>query len=105
MTAENAAQERTAYTIALALTPNANTDQLTECVAQAEGLFKAECARNDVPEAAMPVIARMARTLYARVDGEGLAAQSYSGQSETFLSDWPADLRRAIHRFRKLVTL
>ena len=103
MTASNEAQ--TAYTMALALTPNANTDQLEACVSQAEGLFRAECARDDIPEAALPVVARMARTLYARVDGEGLASQSYSGQSETFLTDWPADLRRAVHRFRKLVML
>lgn len=95
----------TTFQLALAMTPNADAEQLLACIEQAEGLFKAECAREDVPDAAAPVIARMARTLYARMDGEGLASQSYSGQSEAFLSDWPADLRRAIHRFRKLVTL
>lgn len=95
----------TTYELALAMTPNADATQLQACIEQAEGLFLAECARDDVPEAAAPVIARMARTLYARMDGEGLASQSYSGQSEAFLSDWPADLRRAIHRFRRLRAL
>lgn len=90
------------YEQALALTPNADADQLLACIEQAEGLFMAECARDDVPAAAAPVIARMARVLYARVDSEGLSAQSYSGQSETILSDWPDDLRRAVHRFRRL---
>lgn len=89
---------------ALALVPNADEEQLEACVSEAEGLFLTECGREDVPVAAEPVIARMARVLYGRVGAEALSAQSYSGQSETLLTDWPADLKREMHRFRKLVT-
>ena len=88
--------ERTA-----ALTPNADSATLEACVQQAEGLFMAECGRSDVPDAAQPVIVRMAQILYGRVGAEGLTAQSFSGQSETFAPDWPDDLRRAIHRYRR----
>jgi len=84
-----------------ALTPNADAEALEACAEQAEGLFKLECGREDVPEAAQPVIVRMAQILYGRIGAEGLSAQSYSGQSETFLADWPDDLRRAIHRYRR----
>lgn len=95
---------RTALEIATALTPNADASALSACVEQAEGLFVLECARDDVPEGASPVIARMAMHLYTRIGAEGLQSQSYSGAGETLLADWPDELRRAIHRFRKLVT-
>lgn len=89
------------YDQALRLVHNADEDALAACVEQAEGLFRLECHRDDAPEAAYPVLARMALQLYARIGAEGLSAQNYSGASETFMSDWPDDLRRAIHRFRR----
>ena len=59
-----------------ALIPNAGTEVLTELIELAEADFKAECRRDDV-------------------------SQSYSGASEAFLTDWPEDLKRAMHRWRK----
>lgn len=91
----------TTLELATRLTPNADGDMLEACVEQAEGLFKLECRRSDLPDEAKPVIVRMAQILYGRAGAEGLTAQSYSGQSETFSADWPDDLRRAIHRYRK----
>ena len=86
-----------------ALIPNADEEQLEALIAQAEAAFTAECRRDDVPAAAEGVIARMVQHLWGRLDGAGLSAQSYSGASETFAADWPEDLKRAMHRWRKAV--
>lgn len=83
------------------LVPNADQAALVVCVEQAMALFQMECARDDVPDQALGVIVRMAQGLYTRIGAEGLSAQTYSGASETFSTDWPDDLRRAIHRFRR----
>lgn len=83
------------------LIPRADEDTLAALIDMAEADFMAECNRDDVPEAAASVIVRMVQHKWGQQDGAGLAAQSYSGASETFLTDWPADLKRAMHRFRK----
>ena len=87
---------------AAALLPNADSGALAECIEQAMGQFRLECGRDDVPEDAQPVIVRMALHIYGRIGAEGLASQNYSGASEAFLSDWPDELRRAIHRYRRV---
>lgn len=85
-----------------ALTPNADNQALETCLEEAEEAFMAECRRDDVPEAARGVIVRMAQRLYAQIGAAGVSAQSFSGASETFLTDWPEDLKRAIHRWRRV---
>lgn len=87
-----------------ALTPQADAEARAACLSLAEDQFRDICCREDVPEGAAGVVARMAAHLFGQVSAGGLAAQSYSGQSETLLTDWPADLRRAMNRYRKLVT-
>ena len=88
-----------------ALMPNADADVLNELIHLAEADFKAECRRNDVPEGAESVIVRMVMHKWGQLDGAGLGSQSYSGASESFLTDWPEDLKRAMHRFRRAVLM
>lgn len=83
------------------LIPNAEQGMLEALIELAEADFKAECQRDDVPEGAESVIVRMVQHRYGQLDGAGLAGQSYSGASETFLADWPDDLKRAMWRWRK----
>ena len=95
----------TALEMLTALTPNAagaGDGVLEALVAAAEADFMAECSRDDVPEAASGVIWRMAAHRFGQLDAAGLQSQSYSGASESFLADYPDDLKRAMHRFRKL---
>lgn len=84
-----------------ALIPNADAEALTALIELAEADFKAECRRDDVPEGAESVIVRMVMHKWGQLDGAGLSSQSYSGASEAFLTDWPEDLKRAMHRWRK----
>jgi len=88
-----------------ALYPKAATAVLTALIDVAEADFKAECHRDDVPEGAASVILRMVQHKWGQLDGAGLASQSYSGASESFLTDWPEDLKRAMHRFRRAVLM
>ena len=84
-----------------ALYPQADEDALEALIELAEADFKAECRRDDVPEAADSIIVRMVQHRWGQLDGAGLASQSYSGASESFMTDWPEDLKRALHRYRK----
>ncbi len=84
-----------------ALYPQADEDALQALIELAEADFKAECRRDDVPEAADSIIVRMVQHRWGQLDGAGLASQSYSGASESFMTDWPEDLKRAMHRYRK----
>lgn len=88
-----------------ALCPNGNADLLQVLLDEAQADFLAICGRTDVPEAAQSVVVRMAQIRYTRMGAEGLSAQSYSGASESFLGDYPEDLKRAMYRFRKLVAI
>lgn len=64
-----------------------------------------ECGTDEVPDRAENVLVQMVMFNYNQQGGEGLAAQSYSGQSESYLTDYPANLKRSMRRFRGLKTL
>jgi hypothetical protein len=40
-----------------------------------------------------------------RTNTEGLASQSYSGVSESYINDYPENIKAALNRKRKLITL
>lgn len=48
------------------------------------------------------VVIKMVRFKYSRLGTEGLAAQSYSGVSESFQEDYPADIYKDLRHFRRL---
>ena len=83
----------------------ASTSTLEEIAEGCMDEFRAACCRDDVPEAAATLIVQMAQIRYNQLGDEGLASQSYSGMSETYLDDWPASVRRGLERFRRLKTL
>lgn len=93
----------TALQLLQLLTPRADAEVLEALITQAEAEFKATCARDDVPEEAQSVIVRMVRHMWGQLDGAGLQSQSYSGASESYQTDYPADLKRAMMRFRRAV--
>ena len=86
-------------------TPNAQQAVLEALIEQAEQEFCAICARDDVPEEAQSVIVRMVQHLYSQVGSAGLSGESFSGASESYMSDYADNLKRAMYRFRKLVTV
>jgi hypothetical protein len=62
------------------------------------------CGRD--ADAGMDLIAERIAVIYLnRLNTEGLASQSFSGVSETYVDDYPQDIIKALNRKRKLKTL
>lgn len=62
------------------------------------------CGRD--ADTGMELIAeRIAVIKLNRLNTEGLASQSFSGVSETYVDDYPQDIIKALNRKRKLKTL
>lgn len=89
----------------LILLPNANEELLELLIDQSMDNFMAICCVEEVPERAQNVIVQMTLWHYNQRGAEGLSSQSYSGMNESYQTDYPAPLKRSIHRFRGLKTL
>ncbi len=89
----------------LILLPNANTELLELLIEQSMDNFMAICCIEEVPERAANVIVQMTLWHYNQRGAEGLTGQSYSGMNESYAAEYPAPLKRSIHRFRRLRTL
>lgn len=87
------------------LISNAKEDVLRALYEQCAADFMSICNREDVPEGASSVVEQMVAYRYSQINAEGLASQSFSGQSESYLIDYPDRLKRAMYRFRRLVTM
>jgi hypothetical protein len=87
------------------LLPDADEDLLEQLVEQCMDDFMLTCNVDEVPENAASVVARMVVFQYNQRGAEGLSGQSYSGMSESYATDYPAPLKRAIYRFRRLRAL
>lgn len=84
------------------LIPNADEDRIEILLEQSEQDFLSTCNRSDVPEAADGLLMQMTAYRYSQLGAEGLSGQSFSGQSETLLADWPEALKRSLYRYRKV---
>lgn len=84
------------------LISNAKEELLEPLWDQCEADFLSICNREDVPEGASFVVEQMVAYRYSQLNAEGLSAQSFSGMSESFLSDYPERLKRAMYRYRRL---
>ena len=85
-----------------ALITNARKDVLKALWPQCADEFMAICNRDDVPESAHFVIERMIAYRYSQLNAEGLSGQSSSGMSESYMSDYPGDLKRSMYRYRRM---
>lgn len=84
------------------LISNAEEETIEALYAQCAFDFLADCNLTELPEAAAPVIEQMVQYRYSQLNAEGLAGQSYSGMSESYLTDYPERLKRAMQRFRRI---
>lgn len=62
------------------------------------------CGR-DADKALELLAERIAVIKLNRLNTEGLASQSYSGVSESYIDDYPADIVKVLNRKRKIKTL
>ena len=75
--------------------------QIGLCAKQALAEVEAYCRRT--PDYELEIVAqRIAIIKLNRLNSEGLAAQSYSGTSETYLDGYPADITALLNRKRKI---
>jgi hypothetical protein len=75
------------------------------CLDAAEQEFLSYTGRNEVPVAAKPLIEQLAILRYNQIGNEGLSSQSYSGNSESYLSDYSDTLKANLNKWRKLKLL
>lgn len=87
------------------LIPNAEEDALEILLEQSEQDFLSACMRDDVPTAADGLLMQMTSYRYNQLGAEGLNGQSFSGMSETLLTDWPETIKRGLARYRKVKLL
>ena len=71
------------------------------CAKQALAEVEAYCNRNADYELEM-VAERIAIIKLSRINTEGLASQSYSGVSESYIDGYPADILAILNRKRKI---
>lgn len=75
--------------------------QIGLCAKQALAEVEAYCRR--VPDYELEMVAqRIAIIKLNRLNSEGLASQSYSGVSESYIDGYPADILAALNRKRKI---
>ncbi len=70
-------------------------------IEQAQSEFLNYCNRDEVPDNAAGVINDMVLVNYSKLGTEGLAAQSFSGISDSFIDGYPSNLIKALNRYRK----
>lgn len=78
--------------------------QIGLCAKQALAEVEAYCRRTVDAELEM-IVERIAIIKLNRLNNEGLASQSYSGVSESYIDGYPADVLAVLNRKRKVKLL
>ena len=80
---------------------NYTDDQINLSIKQAKAEVKSYCNR-DIDEGLEAIVSRIAVIKLNRLNTEGLASQSYSGVSESYVDGYPADIMAVLNRKRKI---
>lgn len=92
--------------IKLCLTNNTYTDELINLfIEDTITEVKVYCNREDIDTELESVIRRIVIIKLNRLGSDGLASQSFSGVSESFIDGYPQDIVSILNRKRKLKTL
>lgn len=73
--------------------------------AMVENDFLNYCGREDLPPQAHNILLQMLLIKYNRLGVEGLASQSFSGISESYINGYPEEIKKQLNNYRKLVVL
>lgn len=77
----------------------------TAYINKAQSKFLNYCHLQSVPDNAQQTVVDYAIVLFNRRGSEGLSSESYSGVSQTYETDIPADIKADWNTFRKVQTL
>lgn len=83
---------------------NYSDAQITIAYAQAESEVKAYCRRS-IDEELETTVQKITIIKLNRMNSEGLASQSFSGVSESYVDGYPADIMMVLNRKRKVKLL
>lgn len=78
--------------------------QIKVCLKMAVSEVETYCNRTLDPDLEL-IAARIAVIKLYRMNSEGLAGQSFSGVSETYLDGYPADIQQVLNRKRRVKVL
>ena len=80
---------------------NFTDEQITLCLKHAKAEVKSYCNR-EIDEELEICCQKIAIVKLNRMNSEGLASQSYSGVSESYVDGYPADIMAVLNRKRKI---
>jgi hypothetical protein len=80
---------------------NYTNAQINLCIKHAKAEVKSYCNR-ELDEELELCAQKIAIVKLNRLNSEGLASQSYSGVSETYIDGYPADIMAVLNRKRKI---
>ena len=83
---------------------NFTEEQIGVCVKHSLAEVQAYCNR-DIDVELELIALKIAIIKLNRLNTEGLAAQSYSGVSESYIDGYPADILKVLNRKRKIKVL
>lgn len=75
--------------------------QINLCIKHAQADVKSYCNR-ELDEELEICVQKIAIIMLNRLNSEGLASQSYSGVSESYINGYPADILAVLNRKRKI---
>lgn len=77
------------------------TDMITDCMTELKDYLNYQ-ESEELPAACGPIVKELVLIRFNRDGTQGEQSESNSGVSVTYLTDLPADLKRRIHRHRKM---
>lgn len=89
----------------LGINDNIKDIQITYLINTAKRKALDYCNILELPLAMESIIEELVVIRYNKLGSEGLQSESYSGISQTFLSDIPSDIKQQLNAYRRLKTL
>lgn len=89
----------------LGITDNSKDDLLSLILDTVIQEFLDYTNREDIPDGSNAVVLQMAVIQYNRIGSQGVASQSYSGVSESYIDGYPSNILKQLNRYRKLKTI
>jgi len=89
----------------LGITDTSKDALLTLLIENCSDEAVAYCNLPEYDEKLDRIVVKMVIQTYNRIGSEGVAAQSFSGVSESFIDGYTLDIKTALNRYRKLVLI
>jgi len=89
----------------LGITDASKDSLITLLISKSTQQVLSYCNLLELPLTMESIVEELVIIRYNKLGSEGLQAESYSGISQTFLSDIPLDIKTQLNAYRKLKTI